>query len=177
MISSPTPIDQIFHSYFHKKLALGEVPKHSFTRLTSLCCAGCLYIRIHRREGNMRVLSNEEINRWTQMIKNCIEKENFLGCIYVLWGTDYAFQPVINANKLFESLPVELRFDLKSSRIAKASLSAQKRKSDLCEIRVTHLSPEKPTIDPSADEEVSTSGLLFSESISLSSRALRRKVS
>lgn len=86
------------------------------TVLTSQCCRDYLYIRIHRREGTKRVLSDAEITVWAKRIQETVAKEHFSGRIFVLWGTDHENQPIINANKLFEALPQELRFDWKVSR-------------------------------------------------------------
>ena len=94
---------------------------------TYLTCEGCplmLYIRIHRRVGNMRVLRDQEIESWRQRILGAVRSSSdFRGCIFVLWGTDYADQPIQNARKLAKALP-EYQFDWKSHAVSTGTIAA-----------------------------------------------------
>ena len=83
------------------------------TYLTSAGCPLMLYIRIHRRVGNMRVLRDEEVELWRKRILAAVgNSPTFRGCIYILWGTDYADQSIQNAKKMSKALP-EFYFDWK----------------------------------------------------------------
>ena len=71
-----------------------------------------LYVRVHRRFGMHRILSESEIEAWVARIVSLDEPEKVsMGevhgpCpIYFLWGTDHEDQPIINAKNLAQALP------------------------------------------------------------------------
>jgi uncharacterized protein YecE (DUF72 family) len=79
-----------------------------------------LYIRIHRREGKERLLSEEEIRRWvlriesvrTDLVTEDTSADSSVpstaGCnCYFLWGTDFEDQPLLNMKHLNELLPLK----------------------------------------------------------------------
>ena len=61
--------------------------------LTARCNPSFAYVRIHRRAGSQRILSDEEIAAWIQRINQVKqERQNdgqpaLTGPVYVLWGT------------------------------------------------------------------------------------------
>jgi hypothetical protein len=94
--------------------------------LTALPSPQCLYIRIHRRQGNSRILKENELENWIKKLNSIVNdakintipnrtEPHFFGPIYVLWGTDHENQGIINAQNLFERLPIELKYDWKSN--------------------------------------------------------------
>lgn len=86
-----------------------------------------LYVRIHRRYGNMRLLDTNEISEWVSRIRSAFTK--FSGPCYVLWGTDYEDQPIINAKSLYNALPEQHRCVWKKKNtIMDAFARAKKRK-------------------------------------------------
>ncbi|CAM6104910.1 unnamed protein product [Calypogeia fissa] len=72
-----------------------------------------LYIRVHRREGTQRVLSDKELEGWETRLGPQLPP-GLKGPIYFMWGTDWEDQPLINAKRLTQRLPKELVFDWKS---------------------------------------------------------------
>eukprot|EP00249_Psilotum_nudum_P030668 c43542_g1_i1 orf=266-1651(-) len=58
-----------------------------------------VYIRVHRREGNLRLLSEAELSVWESRLKIGLS-EDLKGPIYFMWGTDWEDQPIINARNL-----------------------------------------------------------------------------
>lgn len=71
-----------------------------------------IYVRVHRRFGNHRVLSESEIQAWATRILSLDERKEessqrlYDPCpIYFLWGTDFEDQPIINAKNLAQALP------------------------------------------------------------------------
>ena len=83
-----------------------------------------LYIRIHRRTGNMRVLRDDEIEQWRQRILEAVTEKgfNFSGCIFVLYGTDYSDHPIQNAKKMAMALP-EFQFNWRSYTVGKNGIA------------------------------------------------------
>ena len=84
-----------------------------------------LYIRIHRRIGNMRVLRDDEIEQWRQRILEAVTGKgfNFSGCIFVLYGTDYLDHPIQNAKKMAMALP-EFQFNWRSYTVSKNGVAS-----------------------------------------------------
>jgi uncharacterized protein YecE (DUF72 family) len=86
-----------------------------------------LYIRIHRREGKERLLSETELRCWVQRIGNvtvagsesvALSDASSSGsdspprcCCYMLWGTDFEDQPILNMKRLNELLPPSSRHE------------------------------------------------------------------
>ena len=71
-----------------------------------------LYIRIHRREGNERLLSLLELRSWISRIERAMAGDTppssssaFNGPCYILWGTDFEDQPLLNIKNFNELLP------------------------------------------------------------------------
>lgn len=71
-----------------------------------------IYVRVHRRYGKHRVLSESEIEAWVaRIVSSDVSEEESMGelrdpCpIYFLWGTDHEDQPIINAKNLALALP------------------------------------------------------------------------
>ena len=86
-----------------------------------------LYIRIHRRIGNMRVLRDDEIGQWRQRILEAVTGKgfNFSGCIFVLYGTDYLDHPIQNAKKMAMALP-EFQFNWRMEEHYLTTISRRK---------------------------------------------------
>ncbi|XP_062515269.1 uncharacterized protein LOC134190774 [Corticium candelabrum] len=68
------------------------------------------YIRVHRRAGKERLLTTDQIERWSERlqaenIQRCIK-----GPIFFMWGTDHEDQPIINSKHLTAQLR-ELAFN------------------------------------------------------------------
>lgn len=57
------------------------------------------YVRVHRREGSERVLSEEEIGAWGARLESLL-RSPLKGPIYFMWGTDHEDQPILNARAL-----------------------------------------------------------------------------
>eukprot|EP01036_Dinobryon_divergens_P022790 gene22790-31086_t len=88
-----------------------------------------MYVRVHRRFGNNRVLSESEIQAWATRILSLDEREevSYDRCpIYFLWGTDHEDQPIINAKNLAQALPHDFlpSFPLDIAKSARPTLSA-----------------------------------------------------
>ncbi|MCO5579425.1 hypothetical protein L7F22_033280 [Adiantum nelumboides] len=58
-----------------------------------------MYVRVHRREGSQRLLSETELLCWATRLLAELPKE-LKGPIYFMWGTDWEDQPIINAKSL-----------------------------------------------------------------------------
>lgn len=103
--------DDLVHELYHTPKP--SRPEVAPTILTAAGSSTCMYIRIHRREGTERVLRDEEIANWIARIESALSDSRYpiRGPLYVLWGTDHADQPAINARKLHKALPENLRFD------------------------------------------------------------------
>jgi uncharacterized protein YecE (DUF72 family) len=77
-----------------------------------------LYIRIHRREGSERLLSLDELTTWISRIESVMQIteesphppddcRGLNGPCYVLWGTDFEDQPLLNIKHFNELLPIQ----------------------------------------------------------------------
>lgn len=71
------------------------------------------YIRIHRRTGKHRLLSEGEIKSWGERLRAVELQSKIRGPIYFMWGTDHEDQPVINAKNLTKEIG-DLAYDWKS---------------------------------------------------------------
>jgi uncharacterized protein YecE (DUF72 family) len=98
--------------------------------LTSHGCPAYAFIRVHRREGNQRVLTPTDFNHWKLRIEKLLmerdlynpDKLSLNGPIYILWGTDYDDQPIINIQTMADTLNTNgLVFDWASSVCGKKS--------------------------------------------------------
>jgi len=58
------------------------------------------YVRVHRRTGKHRVLSEEEIKSWGERLRSPELQSKIRGPIYFMWGTDHEDQPIINSKNL-----------------------------------------------------------------------------
>ena len=89
------------------------------TALTAFPTPEFAYIRVHRREGDKRVLTGEEISRWAEAVAALMEEESedgtktLNGPCYVLWGTDHEDQPIVNMKHLNAALPESCRVEMK----------------------------------------------------------------
>lgn len=73
--------------------------------LTAQPCAAMAYVRVHRREGCERVLSDREVADWAQRIAQIYSDGGGLrGPLHFLWGTDHEDQPMTNAAHLCAAL-------------------------------------------------------------------------
>lgn len=69
------------------------------------------YIRVHRRTGSNRILSETEIEAWYNFNFLVIERAkrlsefDYQGTIYMLWNTNYENQSVINSQNLTKKIP------------------------------------------------------------------------
>lgn len=62
-----------------------------------------IYIRVHRREGTQRLLTEMELSVWENRLKAGLPP-NLKGPVYFMWGTDWEDQPIINAKSLVMKL-------------------------------------------------------------------------
>jgi len=65
-------------------------------------CDNFLYIRIHRRLGKEKILSEREIIQWVDRIKNLKERQKGTQSmtVYIMWNTNWENHSVINAKNL-----------------------------------------------------------------------------
>jgi uncharacterized protein YecE (DUF72 family) len=94
-----------------------------------------LYIRIHRREGSERLLSLDELQSWILRIERVMTGDSsFTGPCYVLWGTDFEDQPLLNMKNFSKLLPNEfLQKKLPTGGHQRIEMFFQKRKHELAE--------------------------------------------
>jgi len=59
------------------------------------------YVRIHRRVGTNKVLSEQEIQDWVARLRGMARALH--GPIFFLWGTDYEDQPIRNMTNLAQA--------------------------------------------------------------------------
>lgn len=99
------------------------------------------YIRIHRRTGKHRVLSDGEIKSWGERLRSLELQSKIRGPVYFMWGTDYEDQPIINSKNLSKEIG-DLAYDWKSkipktgmlrfcSKIAQENHSTEKTRNVL----------------------------------------------
>lgn len=74
------------------------------------------YIRVHRREGSKRLLSDSELQIWVARLQIKLP-EILQGPIYFMWGTDWEDQPIINARNLKQLLPTSMIFNWKAAQL------------------------------------------------------------
>lgn len=82
------------------------------------------YIRVHRREGCKRMLSDSELQTWVARLQSKLP-ETLQGPVYFMWGTDWEDQPILNAQNLKQFLPESMIFNWKAAQLqnpAKGSL-------------------------------------------------------
>ena len=70
-----------------------------------------MYLRVHRRSGTQRLLSDDELDSWANRLVNVYSKMK--GTIYFMWNTIYEDQSSQNAQRLMKKLPQDLIFDWK----------------------------------------------------------------
>eukprot|EP00981_Chlorochromonas_danica_P006725 scaffold1463_cov189-Ochromonas_danica.AAC.20 len=88
-----------------KDLPLPWKDNHLPIILTARPCLDFAYVRLHRRIGTHRLLSDEEISTWSNRIEEFFRESSVRGPLYFLWGTDHEDQPLINAQHLAGALP------------------------------------------------------------------------
>mmetsp|Transcript_4667 Transcript_4667/g.16989 ORF Transcript_4667/g.16989 Transcript_4667/m.16989 type:complete len:274 (-) Transcript_4667:58-879(-) len=71
-----------------------------------------VYIRLHRRQGTQRVISQQEIADWVVRLQTITSENSLQGGIFFLWGTDHEDQPMQNAKNLMAAAK-DLHFDWK----------------------------------------------------------------
>lgn len=71
------------------------------------------YVRVHRRVGKQRVLSEEEIKSWGKRLRSPELQNSMQGPIYFMWGTDHEDQPIINSKNLTKEIG-NMAYDWKS---------------------------------------------------------------
>lgn len=82
-----------------------------------------MYIRVHRRVGNDRLLSDQEILDWAERVKEMIKmSNNELKHIWIIWNTNHEDHSMENASKLEKQLgPVCLDWKTKYVENQKAN--------------------------------------------------------
>eukprot|EP01116_Phalansterium_solitarium_P009101 TRINITY_DN23124_c0_g1_i1.p1 TRINITY_DN23124_c0_g1~~TRINITY_DN23124_c0_g1_i1.p1 ORF type:complete len:477 (-),score=130.08 TRINITY_DN23124_c0_g1_i1:26-1456(-) len=77
----------------------------------ALTVPDCMYIRVHRREGKDRLLSDAELARWAERLRSIEIPPSMAGsvadkavAIHFLWNTNYENQSVVNSQKLSKLL-------------------------------------------------------------------------
>lgn len=131
------PFDQ--REEIHLRIEAGEIKLRipMEIHLSSSSCSDFAYVRIHRRCGQHRILTDKEIDEWRNRIVDLWRDHQWNGKVYVLWGTDFDDQPIMNAKHLFEALPLEHRLDyrqyyrkLSQQKSIQQFFLPQKRKSN-----------------------------------------------
>ena len=64
-----------------------------------------VYIRLHRRQGEHRVLQETEFLQWMERLVELRARPGLQGPIFFLWGTDHEDQPIVNAQRLRSTDP------------------------------------------------------------------------
>jgi uncharacterized protein YecE (DUF72 family) len=116
LIASDDLESELYASRDYSNLSLGSYKMPLV--LNTMSCGHFAYIRIHRREGAHRVLKADEIEEWANLIDGVLpegvtDNGAFTGPIFVLWGTDYEDQGIVNSRNLFNRLPARLQLDWK----------------------------------------------------------------
>lgn len=70
-----------------------------------------LYVRVHRRVGEDRLLTDQELADWAYRIQHYEPRPRR---IWFLWNTNFEMQAIDNAARLEKLLPAELVFDWKA---------------------------------------------------------------
>jgi uncharacterized protein YecE (DUF72 family) len=99
--------DDLAHEVLQRFVSLppGQAPVHLPIHL-HVAAPHCLYIRMHRRQGNQRVLADWEWKAWAERLEHAraTAEVELTGSIWWLIGTDHEDQPVINSKKLMSAL-------------------------------------------------------------------------
>ena len=73
-------------------------------------CSKYAYIRLHRRQGSNRLLSNKEVSMWSERLSEFAAINSSIP-IYFLIGTDVDDQPILNRQKLYDALDEKLKLN------------------------------------------------------------------
>jgi len=109
----------------------------------------CLYIRMHRRQGQHRILADWEFRDWAQRIHDTLHVhpygETLQGPICYIIGTDWEDQPIINSNKLQAALE---EFDKKKQQQWEEKRMAAAASSATAAASSTPVQPLPPEPEP-----------------------------
>lgn len=75
------------------------------TPIVTQCVGDELYVRVHRRVGEDRLLSDRELADWAQRIKDMPIKPKR---VWMMWNTNWEMQAIENGQRLESLLPPEL---------------------------------------------------------------------
>lgn len=73
----------------------------------------CVYIRVHRRSGDYRLLSEQELTAWADRIRRLIDSGRVTGWVYMTWNTHHENQAILNPLALATKIPA-LCYDWKA---------------------------------------------------------------
>ena len=69
--------------------------------------ARCMYVRVHRRQGEHRMLSTAELGEWVERLRPAsLLAQGCRGPVWFLWGNAHSDQPIRSANALAALLRV-----------------------------------------------------------------------
>ena len=69
--------------------------------------ARCMYVRVHRRQGEHRMLSTAELGEWVERLRpDSLLAQGLRGPVWFLWGNAHSDQPIRSANTLAALLRV-----------------------------------------------------------------------
>ncbi|KAI5071310.1 hypothetical protein GOP47_0013561 [Adiantum capillus-veneris] len=108
--------DELQHETFQKDREQTGLPQGQSKVILPVAWAltnpDFMYVRVHRREGCQRLLSETELLCWATRLLAELPKE-LKGPIYFMWGTDWEDQPIVNAKGLNAKL-ADMAFDWKA---------------------------------------------------------------
>ncbi|KAH7439931.1 hypothetical protein KP509_04G082600 [Ceratopteris richardii] len=132
--------DELEHETFQKDreqtgLQKGQI-KITLPVAWSLTNPDFMYVRVHRREGSQRLLSESELSCWVNRLTVELP-QGLKGPIFFMWGTDWEDQPLINAKNL-NAMIGDMAFNWKASQQLSGSRSmlsayfGRKTKTEKC---------------------------------------------
>jgi hypothetical protein len=89
---------------FFNRLGIGLVivDDPGFATVVEVTNKSFVYIRIHRREGEDRLLSQEELQRWKDNLNVIRKQVTEPNAVYLLWNTNHLDQSIVNARNLMK---------------------------------------------------------------------------
>ena len=113
------------------------------TPIVTQCIGDDLYIRVHRRVGEHRKLSNQELLDWSNRLQQMNPKPQR---VFLMWNTNFEMQAFENAANLERQMPPDLVFNWKEHYMAA-------KKADKSSIFSFFGAAEKPSPKKKNEEE------------------------
>ena len=104
--------DDLAHEMFtpdrlQQPLPVGELPEH-LPIAFHVTSPKAVYVRIHRRQGKHRLLSEAEQRDWIARLRpSDLLSQGLRGPVYFMWGNEWQDQPIKSAQSLAERLSAE----------------------------------------------------------------------